>query len=162
MPGKYPCRTYDCIIFTLPSVYLLNSVTCDEMPLFHFPEFGHRLCALICRILTSCTEGTAGRCIKRTWNISFKNYSLICSRRFGIRNRYRGDKRFRIRMKRSSIHLVCIRQLNYFAQIHYGNTVAYMPLHQKIMRNKNVCQSEHLLQFIEHIDNLSLDRDIKS
>ena len=54
-----------------------------------------------------------------------------------------------------------ICQLHHLTQIHYGNSVGNMTNYQKIVGNKQIGQTQLLLQVVKHIDNLSLDGNVQ-
>ena len=64
-------------------------------------------------------------------------------------------------MKWIVVDLICISQLNHLAKVHNSNTVGNMSDDQKIMCDEQIGQSQFLLQFIKHVDNLRLDGNIQ-
>ena len=64
-------------------------------------------------------------------------------------------------MQRMVIDLVRVRKLHHSAQIHHGNTVGNVAYHQQIVRDKEVGQSQLILQLVKHIDDLRLDRNVE-
>ena len=54
-----------------------------------------------------------------------------------------------------------ISQLHDFAHIHHGHLVADMLDHAKVVRDKEIGQVELLLQVLQEVERLCLDRDIQ-
>ena len=65
-------------------------------------------------------------------------------------------------MHRMSIKFICLSSLDHCSEVHNNYTVRNIFYDTKVMRDKQVSQSSFFLQFFQHIDNLCLDRHIKS
>ena len=59
------------------------------------------------------------------------------------------------------INLFSIRKLNDMAEVHNGNSVRNMTYNQKVVSYKEIRKPELFLKLVKHIDNLSLNRNVK-
>src|ERR1700675_3327718 len=80
---------------------------------------------------------------------------------FRIRNRDRRQQRFGVGVQRRGIKLAGWRGLDDAPEIHDGNALADMLDHRQIMGNKEISEPEFLLQVLQQIDDLGLDRNIQ-
>src|SRR4030088_1524596 len=80
---------------------------------------------------------------------------------FWIRNRDRRQQRFGIGMQRRGIKLAGGRGLDDAAEIHHGNAPADVLDDREIMGNEEIGEPELLLQILQEIDDLGLDRYIQ-
>ncbi|MNW05194.1 hypothetical protein D3C71_2014030 [compost metagenome] len=83
--------------------------------------------------------------------------TLLVDFDFRIGNRDRGQQRLGIWMDRIGVQLFALGQLDHFAQVHNGDTVADMLNHGEVMSDEQVSQSKTGLQLFEQVDDLSLD-----
>ena len=60
------------------------------------------------------------------------------------------------------VDLLGVRQFHDVSQIHDGDAVGNVPYHQKVVGDEEIGQSQLILQFIEHVDDLCLDGDVQS
>src|SRR3981081_1238285 len=80
---------------------------------------------------------------------------------FRIRNRDRRQQRFGIGMQRRGIKLAGGRGLDDAAEIHHGNAPAAGLVDRRTMGNEEIGEPELLLQILQEIDDLGLDRYIQ-
>src|SRR6266478_5992133 len=80
---------------------------------------------------------------------------------FWIRNRDRRQQRFSIGVQRRGIKLAGGRGLDDATEIHDRNALADMLDDRQIMGNKEISETEFLLQVLQQIDDLGLDRHIQ-
>src|SRR5580704_15129755 len=78
-----------------------------------------------------------------------------------IRDRNGGDERARIGVELCAVDLVLGLDFHYLAEIHHGDAIADVPHHAQIMGDEEVGQSQPILQFIEQVDDLRLDRHVE-
>src|ERR1700730_5836028 len=78
-----------------------------------------------------------------------------------VRNRDRRQQRFGIGMERGGIKLAGWRGLDDATEIHHGNAPADMLDDRQIVGNKEISETEFLLQVLQQIDDLGLDRHIQ-
>ncbi|MNP37060.1 hypothetical protein D3C76_1304840 [compost metagenome] len=105
-------------------------------------------------------ESATARRVGRTWNISLDHNSFIGSQS-RVRNRVGAQQGFCIRM-------LCVREdfifacdLNHFPQIHNRDPVADIFDRAESVRNEQIGQIELLLQILEKVQDLSLNRYIQ-
>src|SRR6266446_8474077 len=101
----------------------------------------------------------AGWRVNRAWNLALQSNPL--SLHFWIRNRDRRQQRFGIGVQRRGIKLAGGRGLDDATEIHHRNALADMLDDRQIMGNKEISKTEFLLQVLQQIDDLSLDRHIQ-
>ena len=78
-----------------------------------------------------------------------------------IRDWYSREQRLCIRVERFGIQLITGSKFHDHTQIHHRNTIADMPNHGKIVGDKEISQVELLLQLLQQIYHLRLDRNIQ-
>ena len=58
--------------------------------------------------------------------------------------------------------LVAVGQLYHPTEVHYHYSVGYVFNYREVMRNEQICKIHLILQVLEHVDNLGLNRYVKS
>ena len=106
-------------------------------------------------------ERTACRRVHRTWDLPFQKDPMPRPRRVRIRNRLRRQQGFGIRVQRMPVYVVRPSGFHHVSQIHDADPVADMFHHAQVMGNKQVADSLPLLDILEKIDHLRLDRHIQ-
>ncbi len=64
-------------------------------------------------------------------------------------------------MARLSVQFLRRGEFHQPAQVHDSDAIRHMLDYAQIMSNEEICQAELRLQFLEQIEDLSLDRHIK-
>ena len=100
--------------------------------------------------------------MQRAWYIAFQNNPVTVSGSFRIRNRNSGKQGQGVRMNRMIHQLVRIRDLHHVSQIHNRDTVRDVLYHQKIMSNEKIGDAQLILQILEHVQNLRLNRYVQT
>ena len=103
----------------------------------------------------------AGRRIHGTRNLALQKLCLIISFPW-IRNRNGVEQEPGIGMHRSPVDLFCSACLAQLSKKHDGYPVGKMPHHRKIMTDKQVRQAPGLLELLQKIQDLVLDRNVQS
>src|SRR6202051_4127560 len=132
----------------------------DPMPVGTLPE---------CRCVTAAyrklsdrasgMEMAARRRLNGTWNLALQSDALPLH--FWIRDRDRRQQRLGIRVQRRGIKLARGRGLDDAAEIHDGHALADMLDDRQIMGDEEISQPQLLLQVLQEIDDLGLDRYIQ-
>jgi len=91
--------------------------------------------------------------------ITSQNYSIGFSIQIG--NRDGGEQRLGIRVPGADVYIPVGGHLDYFTQIHDGNSVTDILHHCQIMGDDDIGQVELILQVDQKIDNLGLDGNIQ-
>ena len=67
-----------------------------------------------------------------------------------------GEKRFRVRVERFAIEIVCVSQLYQFAHVHHRHAVADVLYYAKIVGDEQVGQVQFALEEFEQVEDLRL------
>ncbi len=59
------------------------------------------------------------------------------------------------------IDLISARKLNHLTEVHYSDPVGNVLYYQEVMGDEQICQSQFILEFIEHVYYLCLDGYVK-
>src|SRR5260370_30011421 len=81
--------------------------------------------------------------------------------RRGVDCRNRGEQRARVRMAWIGIDFVTVRNFDDLAEIHNRNTLADVFDHAQVVRDEEIGQVQLLLQILEQVDYLRLDRNVE-
>ena len=111
-------------------------------------------------------ESARGRRPQRARHVAFQPDALPAfplarraAERLGHRNRR--QQRHRVRVPRLGVQLVPVGDLDDLAQVHDRHPVADMPDHGQVVRDHHVGQAQLVLQVLEQVDDLGLDRHVK-
>jgi len=107
----------------------------------------------------ACVKPASTRRIYWSWDFSAQNDPLFLSA--WIRNRHGAQQRLRVRMLRREANLRACPDFHEFSQVHDTDARGYVFDDGNRMRDKQIRQTELVLQVRQEIDDLSLDRDIK-
>ena len=129
---------------------------------FHFSELWKSFRAAVYRNFAARMKNTSTRRVHRAWDFAFDDFVSPARFQRWIRNRHRFEECFGIRMQWIVEQFVCIRQFNHLAEIHHRDTVADMSDDAEIVRNEEIRQAELIAQILEQVDDLRLNRHIKS
>src|SRR3989338_8683333 len=122
-------------------------------------QLGFHLVTDILSVAAARMEAAARWRMDRTWHIPFKDHPLLHTIR--VRDGNCRQKRPGIRMFGFLVDLVAGGDLDDFSQIHDRHAMTYMLDHPEIVRNKEIGKMHLLLELLEEIDNLGLNRDIQ-
>jgi len=104
-------------------------------------------------------EAAAGRRVGRGWDVALQDDPLLAVARVRIRDRrQQGDG---VRVARVSVDLVDVGQLRHHAQVHDPDPVADVLHDGQVVGDEQVGQPQLLLEVVEEIQDLALDRDIE-
>ena len=79
----------------------------------------------------------------------------------GVRNRHRREQGDRVRVERVVVQLVRRRDLDDHPEVHDGDPVRGVPNDGEVVRDEEVGELELVLQRLEQVDDLGLDRDVE-
>ena len=127
-----------------------------------FLELRHGRGALLACIGAAGAEGAAGGRVQRAGNVAGQHNTLVLSGGLGVRQRNGGHQALGIGVQGMIIDLPGICQLHHFTKVHDGDSVGNVTHNQKIVGNEQISKAHLILQFIKHIDDLCLDRNVQS
>ena len=78
-----------------------------------------------------------------------------------VRHRHRRHQRPGVRVQRLGVEPVARRLLDQRAQVHHADPVGDVPDHREVVRDDQVGQAEVVLQVLQQVDHLGLDRDVE-
>ena len=151
---KCNVRPFDGIWFSMPASTIVV-----------LGNLAHRwalLCALLGSNGTACMEATTSRRVYGRWRITLENDAITFLLNVWIRKRNSREKSLGLRMIRFGIKSEVVGVLNEGSQVHDGYFGRDMLHDRKIMRDKKISGTKLFLQTRKKIENLCLDRDIKS
>src|SRR5262245_28141192 len=93
------------------------------------------------------------------WDVTLKNGPLLFTA--GISNRNRGQQSSRVGMFSVPVDRITLGNLDDLAEVHDRHSMADVLDHPEIMGNEKVGEVHFLLQFLQEIDNLCLNRNIQ-
>ena len=113
-------------------------MTSDEMSVTHVSELGRDELARTHTLVATSVKFTALWRICRRRYVALQNYSLYL--RFGVGNRYRREKCFRVRMHRRIEHLALSAVFHHRAEIHNSDVIGNMLYDGEVVRYENIRQ----------------------
>src|SRR5690349_9292929 len=123
------------------------------------PQLRHLLAAERLRDRASRMEMTAGRRIERAGHLATQPDALTLHLR--VWDRHRRQQGFGVGMLWRGVELARRRRLDDAAEIHHRNTAADVLDDRQVMGDKEKSETELLLQVLQQIDHLGLDRDVE-
>jgi hypothetical protein len=106
-------------------------------------------------------ESTPGRGVDRRGNIALEHDPFLVLGALRIRDRDRGEQRLRIRMARMLVQRRAAGHLHDLSEIHDGNTIRDMFHDRQIVSDEQIRETELLLQILQQVQNLRLDRHVE-
>ncbi len=125
------------------------------------PPLGDTHAALIDGDRAARVEIAARGRPQRARHVACQDDALAPGLHNGVRNRHGGKERLRVRVERVLIKLRTICHLGDPAQIHDRHAIADMPDDRQIVGDEEIGQPEIVLQILEQIDDLRLNRDVE-
>src|SRR5712692_3678186 len=113
----------------------------------------------IFRIWASWMEAAAGWRIHRARHLAGQLDALRLV--LGIDGRNRREQRAGVGMVRAAVNLIARCDLDYFAEIHDCHAITDVLDDPQIVRDEQVGEFQLLLQVLQQVDNLRLDRDVE-
>ena len=110
-------------------------------------------------ILAARVELAARRRIARAGHVAGQQDALHFV--VGVGAGHRREERLGVGVTRRGVELLGRRQLHDAAQIHHGDPVADVLHDREIMRDEQVGKPQVLLQIVQQVEHLRLDRDIQ-
>src|SRR5699024_9647699 len=95
------------------------------------------------------------------WHITGKNDALPSFLDNRVRNRHGRHQRLGVGVQRIVVQLIAIGQLDDLAEIHHGDPYGDVSNDRKVVGDEEIGQPELVLQILEQVDDLRLNRDIE-
>src|SRR5664280_2791530 len=108
---------------------------------------------------TSCAEATTARRIHRTRWLAFEDVPVHWRVRVGLQGR--SEEELRVRMRRRLVEHVGGTDLADLAEVHHRNAVADVLHDREVVGDEQQGESVLVLQVLEEVENLRLDRDVE-
>src|SRR5579885_774252 len=113
----------------------------------------------ILRIRTARMEAAAGWGVERAWHFAGQLDALGTTG--GVDGRDGGEQRARVRMMRAQVDRLAVGKLHDLAEIHDRDAAADVLDHAQVVRDEQVGQVEPLLEVLQKVDDLRLDRYVE-
>ena len=133
-------------------------MTCYHMSRLHLTKCRGFLSAAFLTPRTAVMEATAP---DRSGLYSGIRNDLIQSFDSRVRNRYRGDQHFCIRMQRIGIELICICDLHEISKIKHPDLITDLLDHLQLMADEQIGQPVFFLKILKHLNDLGLQGNIQ-
>src|ERR1700726_178101 len=108
---------------------------------------------------TPCVKAASAGWIDRARHVALEDHRVAGGA--WLRHRYGREQRLGVGMPRRGEDLLPGRQLDDLAEIHHGDTVRHVLDDREIMADEEQRETELLLQILQQVDNLRLDRDVE-
>ena len=124
-------------------------------------ELGHLGGAALIGVGAAGAEAAAARRVQRAGHIALQHNAVALAGRHRVSHRNGRDQAAGVGVDAVGDQLKAVGQLDQLAQIHNTDAVGDMLDNAQVMRDKEVGQPHLLLQILNHIDDLRLNRDIQ-
>ena len=111
------------------------------------------------RVAAARMEVAAARRVDRARHVALEHDALALRQRIG--DRHRREQRLGVRMDRPLVELLGRRELDDLAEVHDGDAVGDVAHDAEVVRDEDVGQRELVLQVVEQVHDLRLDRDVE-
>src|SRR5205807_6097661 len=78
-----------------------------------------------------------------------------------VGDRDRAEQRLRVRVQRVGVDLFGVRDLDDLAEVHHGDPVAQVADDRQVVGDEQVGQVELVLEVLQEVHDLRLDRDVE-
>ena len=143
------------------SALRLHQMAGHEMPRRGLLEGRRALAALVAGQRAAAGERAALGLVDRAGHVALDDLALLLRLQLRVGNRHGGKQRLRIRVQRVGVELVARRQLHHAAQIHHRDAVGDVFDDVQIVRDEQVRQPHALLQIVQEVNHLRLNRHIQ-
>ena len=106
-------------------------------------------------------EPAAARRVRRARHLAAQHDALPRPLHRRVRDRHRRDQRLGVRVVRALEQRVAVRGLDDRAQVHHRDPVADVPDHRQVVGDEQVRQPEVVLQLLQQVEHLRLDRHVQ-
>ena len=117
--------------------------------------------ALIDRDWAARVEHAARGRVHGAGHVAGEDDPLALPLHLRVRHGHRGQERLRVRVERVLVELVAIGQLHHPAQVHDADAVADVADDGEVVGDEQVGETEALLQVLQQVDDLRLDRHVE-
>ena len=112
------------------------------------------------RVAAARVEAAAARRVDRARHVALEHDPLAL-RRSRIGDRHRREQRLGVRVDRPLVELLGRRELDDLAEVHHRDAVGDVAHDAEVVRDEDVGQRELVLQVVEQVHDLRLDRDVE-
>ena len=106
-------------------------------------------------------EAAAGRWIDRAWHVALEDDPLALVGQIRIRDRDGREQGLRVGHDRSLVEIFGRRDLDELPQVHDSDPVAHVADDPEVVRDEDVGEGELLLEIVQQVQHLGLDRDVE-
>ena len=119
------------------------------------------LCALFGRVAAAGPERTSAGHVERGGYIALEDDALVRLRLDGVRHAHRRQQGQGVGVDGVFVEFVRVRDLHDASEVHDRDAVRNVVDYQEVVGDEQVRDSELLLEFFEHIDDLGLDGNVQ-
>ena len=106
-------------------------------------------------------EAAGRRRVDRAGHVALQPDPLALRSPLEVRHRHGRQQRHRVRVHRRLVELLATADLHDLAEVHDRDPVADVPHDRQVVRDDHVGQPELVLQVLEQVDDLGLDRHVQ-
>ena len=125
------------------------------------PRRSDRSAADIHHVRAARVEVAARRRVDRARHVAAEDDPLAPLLDHRVRNRHGGEQRLGVRVQRLIVEIVAGRHLHDLAEVHHGDAVGDVLDDREVVGDEQVGQSELILQVLEQVDDLGLNRHVQ-
>ena len=112
------------------------------------------------RVAAAGVEPAAGRRVGGAGHVALE-HDPLAPREVGIRDRHRREQRLRVGMHRRRADVLRRPDLDHLAEVHDGDPVGDLADHREVVGDEHVGRAELVLEVLEQVDDLRLDRHVE-
>src|SRR6266511_838571 len=131
----------------------------DEVVTLDLLEAGHRLPAAVDRAGAPRREAAPRRDVDRAWNLAAERHLAVLRPR--RRLRHRGEQRLRVGMERVGVEHLLRGELHEVAEVHHRDAIGDVVHDAQVVRDEQVRELDLLLEIVEEVEDLRLDRHVE-
>ena len=123
----------------------------------------HRLLdlALLLGLPAAGVEHAAGGRVDRAGQVALQQDALALAGRVGVGHRHGGQQRVGVGVQRLLVEAVAVGQLHDVTEVHHRDAVGDVPDDRQVVRDEDVGDAELVLDVLEQVDDLRLDRHVE-
>ena len=138
-----------------------REVTRDLVTRAELAQLGLLDRAALLRLPATSVEHAAGRRVDRAGQVTLQQDPLALARCSGVGHRHGRQQRVGVGVQRLLVEGVAVGELHDVTEIHHGDAVGDVAYYGEVVRDEDVGDSELVLDVLEQVDDLSLDRDVE-
>ena len=136
-------------------------MTGHKVPRRSLFEYRRALAALVAGHRAAAGECADPGFVNWAGHVALDDLALLLRLQLRIGDRHGGKQRLRVRVQRMGVQFVARRQLHHAAQIHHRDAVGDVFDDVQIVRDEQIRQPHPLLQIVQQVDDLCLNRHIQ-